>query len=94
MDCENCKHFVNLDGNMYTPLYLSEEVNHPKHYNTTTIEVIEIIEEFDLGFNLGNVIKYILRAEHKGNKEKDLRKARWYIERELSKIEKEGAEIE
>ena len=65
---------------------MSEEaVDHPSHYNTGSSEVIDAIEEwFDgTGFNLGNAVKYLARAPHKGKKEEDLRKAIWYIEREL-----------
>ncbi len=63
-------------------------VNHPPHYKSKGgIESIEVIESFDLGFCLGNAIKYILRCESKGNKKQDLEKARWYINRELSKFE-------
>ena len=58
-------------------------VNHPKHYNMGKYEVIDVIEDFGLNFNLGNVIKYIARAEHKGNRQQDLEKALFYLEREL-----------
>jgi len=60
-------------------------VDHPKHYNITKFEVIDIIEEFELGFHLGNAIKYILRAKHKGKYKEDLEKAIWYLNRELEK---------
>lgn len=65
-----------------------EKVNHPKHYNSGKIEVIDVIEDWNLGFNLGNVIKYIGRCEHKGDKLKDLEKAKWYIEREMKNVTK------
>ena len=45
---------------------LENKVNHPAHYNTGNIEVIDAIEDWNLGFNLGNVIKYVARADHKG----------------------------
>ena len=62
-------------------------VVHPQHYQSDGgIEAIDVIESFELGFNLGNAIKYILRAEKKGNKKQDLEKALWYINRELSKF--------
>ena len=64
---------------------MNEQVNHPEHYQSSSIEVIDIIEEFDLNFNLGNVIKYILRADKKGFKKQDLEKAQWYLNRELQK---------
>ena len=60
-------------------------INHPSHYNKGKFEVIDIIEDYNLGFHLGNAIKYILRAGHK-NPEKyveDLEKAIWYINREI-----------
>ena len=63
----------------------SDNVNNPSHYNTGTIEVITVIEDWKLNFNLGNAIKYIGRCEHKNNKKEDLEKAKWYIEREIRK---------
>ena len=65
----------------------NEHVNHPNHYNKGKFEVIEVIEDWGLGFNLGNAIKYIGRCEHKGNKKQDLEKALWYIKRELEKLQ-------
>ena len=65
-------------------------VNHPDYYRSKSgVEVIDIIEEFGLGFHLGNVIKYVLRAGHKSNELEDLEKAKWYLERviELKKTE-------
>ena len=64
---------------------IKEEVNHPEHYQGNGIEVIDIIDAFNLNFNLGNSIKYILRADKKGFKKKDLDKAVWYLNRELEK---------
>jgi hypothetical protein len=63
-----------------------EMVNHPDHYQGNRFEVIDIIEDYSLGFSLGNAVKYILRADKKGNKKQDLEKAVWYINRELSKF--------
>lgn len=60
-------------------------VNQPPHYQSNSIEVIDIIDLFNLNFNLGNSIKYILRADKKGNKKQDLEKAVWYINYELKK---------
>lgn len=54
-----------------------ETVNHPGHYNTGSIECIDIIR--NMGFNLGSVVKYLWRFEHK-NKAEDLQKALWYLE--------------
>jgi hypothetical protein len=73
---------------------MSEQVNHPKHYNQGKFEVIEIIEDQQPNFHLGNAIKYICRAGKK-NKDKtieDLQKAIWYINRYIE-IQKPDAEI-
>ncbi|KKK84978.1 hypothetical protein LCGC14_2777910 [marine sediment metagenome] len=56
-------------------------VDHPTHYNIGSIEVIDAIEDWCLGFHLGNVVKYIARAPHKGKLVEDLKKARWYLQR-------------
>ena len=60
-------------------------IDHPIHYQSDGIEVINIIDSFNLNFNLGNSIKYILRADKKGNKKQDLEKSLWYINHELKK---------
>jgi hypothetical protein len=60
-------------------------IDHPEHYKSDSIEVIDIIDSFNLNFNLGNSIKYILRADKKGNRKQDLQKALWYINHELLK---------
>ena len=60
-------------------------VDHPPHYNVGKYEVIDVIEDWRLGFNLGNVIKYVARAEHKGRELEDLDKAAWYINREIAR---------
>lgn len=65
-----------------------EEVNHPAHYNAGGIEVIDAIEAWGLGFNDGNVVKYIVRAPHKGTLIKDLKKALWYLNRHIANMEK------
>jgi hypothetical protein len=64
-----------------------EAVNSPQHYQGKGLEAIDVIENFDLNFNLGNTIKYVLRAGKKGNKKEDLEKAVWYLKRELNKFE-------
>jgi hypothetical protein len=68
-----------------TAMKKEDPVNHPKHYTShpSGVECIQITEH--MGFNLGNAIKYIWRADEKVNAIEDLRKARWYIEREISK---------
>ena len=65
-----------------------EMVNHPAHYNRGKYEAIEVIEDWGLGFNLGNTVKYISRAGHKDNIIQDLKKALWYLDREIEKQEK------
>lgn len=62
-------------------------VDHPKHYNAGRIEVIDAIEDWKLSFHLGNVVKYVARAEHKGKPLEDLKKAVWYLNRAIEKLE-------
>lgn len=63
-------------------------VNHPKHYNVDGYEVIDIIYAFGLNFNMGNALKYVLRSDLKGNRLQDLKKALWYLQREIEQSEK------
>ena len=63
-----------------------DPVNNPVHYTKGGIETIDFIEAKKLGYNLGNVVKYITRADHKGNKLEDLRKAQWYLSREIAAL--------
>ncbi len=72
---------------------MSETVNHPAHYNVGKIEVIDAIESWDLNFSLGNAVKYIARADHKGKPIEDLRKALWYIEREIARRTNHEADV-
>lgn len=67
-----------------------ERVNHPNHYNQGKIEVIDAIEDWDLNFCEGNVIKYVARHRHKDEPLEDLKKARWYLDRLIGKIEDES----
>lgn len=60
-----------------------EAIHHPSHYNTGKIEVIEAIDDWHLGFCLGNVVKYVARAGHKGDRLEDLKKAAWYLAHEI-----------
>ena len=64
----------------------TDPVNHPAHYKVGGIETIDFIEAKKLGYNLGNVVKYLTRADHKGNKLEDLRKAQWYLTREINTL--------
>jgi hypothetical protein len=71
---------------------MSEDpINHPSHYQGNALEAIQVIEAFDLGFALGNTIKYVLRAGKKDCRLKDLKKAQWYLAYEISKLEKQDA---
>lgn len=67
--------------------YSDDPVNHPKHYtdHPSGVECIQITEH--MGFNLGNALKYIWRCDLKQDAIEDLKKAKWYIERELAKRE-------
>lgn len=66
---------------------MNDPVNRPKHYNghPSGVECIQIIEH--MGFCLGNAIKYIWRADLKRDALEDLKKARWYLDREISSRE-------
>lgn len=66
---------------------MSDIVNHPKHYNShpSGIECIDVVEH--MNFNLGNAIKYLWRADHKNGIE-DLKKAAWYVAREIERQSK------
>jgi len=68
-------------------LVKTDMVNHPPHYTIGGIETIDFIEAKQLSYHLGNVVKYIARAGHKGDALQDLQKARWYLERAISKAE-------
>lgn len=66
---------------------MSDMINHPPHYKAGGIEVIDVIEAFGLDYNLGNVVKYVLRAGRKSDTpEDDLRKANWYLNRAIEKL--------
>jgi len=69
---------------------MTEAVDHPAHYggSDNPYEAIKVIEAWGLGFNLGNTVKYIARAGAKGDRLTDLRKAAWYLNREIENVEK------
>ena len=69
---------------------VKEMVDHPSHYNQGKIEVIDAIEDWDLNFCEGNVIKYVARHRHKSEPIEDLKKAKWYLERLIARIENEN----
>ena len=65
---------------------MADNVNHPKHYNLhpSGVECIDVVEH--MSFNVGNAVKYLWRADHKGGLQ-DLRKAEWYVRREIQRLE-------
>ena len=65
-----------------------EMVDHPAHYNRGKYEAIDIIESLEMNFNLGNALKYLFRAGHKDDIIQDLKKAKWYLEREIQRLSK------
>lgn len=72
-----------------------DTVNHPAHYNVGNIEVIDAINEWQLDFDLGNVVKYVARAGHKDSSKtvEDLEKARFYLDDEIRRL-REGSKEE
>jgi len=68
---------------------MAEEVDHPDHYGgaDNPYEAIKVIEAWKLGFHLGNTVKYISRADKKGDTLTDLKKAAWYLQRKIDLIE-------
>lgn len=102
-DCETCKYNMTvLDPDMCGPCVdiachpnyvpIDDPVNHPAHYTDGKIEVIDFIEDKKLNFHRGNAVKYIARAGKKDPTKtvQDLNKAKWYIEREIARLEAEG----
>lgn len=67
----------------------SEQVDHPAHYGgvDNPYEAIKVIEAWDLNFHLGNTVKYIARAGRKDAALQDLKKALWYLNRQISNME-------
>jgi len=73
---------------------MQEKINHPQHYGgDNTYEAIKVIEHYSLDFHLGNVLKYILRSDKKGNELEDLKKAQWYLNRKIDYIENKSSKI-
>ena len=71
---------------------MDESVNHPAHYGgaDNPYEAIKVIEAWGLGFCLGNTVKYISRAGKKGDAVEDLKKAAWYLSREIERRQTSG----
>jgi hypothetical protein len=63
-----------------------DPVSHPSHYTFGTIEVLDALDDWDLGFARSSIIKYIVRADKKGKEVEDLLKARFLLEREILKL--------
>lgn len=70
---------------------MADNIDHPKHYGgeDDPYEAIKVVEAWQLSFHLGNVVKYISRAGKKGDVLEDLKKARWYLDREINNRESE-----
>lgn len=81
--CRSCNEEFSLK-----PQPTPDTINHPSHYTTGLVEPIDVIEDWKLSFCLGNVIKYIARANYKGKRIEDLKKARWYLDREIQQLER------
>lgn len=71
---------------------MNDAVNHPSHYTFGKIETIDVIEDWELPYHLGNAVKYISRAGRKDPSKKleDLEKARWYLSRYIELLEKKA----
>ena len=93
---DDVEHFLVdvLDGDVFSDgIELVENtkddvVNHPSHYKVGGVETIDFIEAKNLSYHIGNVVKYLSRADHKGNKLTDYKKALWYLQREIQNLEK------
>lgn len=70
---------------------MKNKVNHPQHYGgkENPYEATKVIEAWDLGFCLGNTIKYISRSGKKDDVIQDLEKAAWYLNRKIQTLKKE-----
>lgn len=78
----------NADNAVFPPAD-EDPINHPSHYTRGGIETIDVIEAWGLNFHLGNAVKYIARAGFKSptREIEDLKKARWYLDREIARRE-------
>lgn len=92
---QRCVHHAALIAPLQPPAAPPTEptpvVAHPTHYNAGSIEVITVIEDWNLNFNEGNVVKYVARARLKGERLEDLQKARQYIDFEIARVTRGGA---
>ena len=67
--------------------FKNDIIKKPAHYNFGKYEVIAVIEDWGVGYHLGNVVKYVARAPHKGEELQDLKKALWYLQRHIKNME-------
>jgi hypothetical protein len=65
---------------------MTDSVNHPPHYKQGGIETIEVIEAWGLNYRLGNVVKYVSRADKKSDGLEDLKKAQWYLNKMIESM--------
>jgi hypothetical protein len=77
---------IRMQSSQDAQIEMFDPVDHPEHYKVGGIETIDFIEAKKLNYNIGNVVKYLTRADHKGNKLEDLRKAQWYLTREITTL--------
>lgn len=76
------------------PLTKNDVVNHPQHYCRGGIETVDIIKAkmpitWFWGYLMGNILKYVTRANYKGSQMEDLKKAAWYLDRLITELEKD-----
>jgi len=90
-NCTNCKSGILCECNKINNKNKKEAVNHPSHYQKDSgYEVIDVINAWNLDFELGNVVKYIARAGKKDKNKllEDLKKASWYLEHKIKNVNK------
>ena len=80
----------NIGKTCYVTLQQPDIINSPAHYTSGEIETIDYIEDKGFNYHLGNVVKYISRAGRKGDLLTDLKKAQWYLNREIERVENEN----
>lgn len=90
LDATKAKQFAEKLSAMTSTYTAVDMVNSPPHYTKGGIETIDFIEAKGLGYRLGNVVKYITRVDEKGDALENLKKAEWYLKREIAK--REGVE--
>jgi hypothetical protein len=73
---------------------MTDMVNSPAHYKRGGIEVIDVLEAYNLGYCAGNAVKYLLRYQFKGKALEDLKKSQWYVNRLIANMEKEYGRAE